>query len=572
MPKQTPAATRASIIVEYVANGLSQDEISRKYDISKFVVNDTIQQAKQGTLAKFEDISDHVEECHRLNSEMKKTGYTISDLHLGAAISRKLMKLGITPKELDHCIRALRKMTMDETEASKMLEVGIKLAAMEEKYGVLFTDLPDKMEQLLKTIDNEKEQLEQLSNEYKKEETNLMRIIQGKKQTLNRIDNIERIQKRLKAHHMTITDVDEFEKFLTQSKKMGYNLMILKELTTLAEELRNRGIDTKNGLILLETLHRLQKEGIDLDTANYLGKEFSARKLSGKTAAEWFVGQCKNGLDMKNTIRDLEIKNKTLEIACKTAEGHHDRIQKDIVHLENKKNELVIRYNAIEKKMNMCLEEAQVTIDNKIKEIIALNSEIAQKKAATQKAERALDDVKDKIAKDIDIFERALAINDFLLGNVKQLPKSVIYLMKDILTALEGEEKYNLRLSIPVMSEAIREDLIRFLVKLNKDKFVLRADYDRIIIELQKNNKLLESMVPKERLEQSRIKCEQLEEQMKEKVGIIDKQKVEIAKIQKEKTEITRNANEEVHRFEKLFNQALKLADEKDSQSLRNEH
>lgn len=336
MPKRTLAATRAQIMAERV-NGRSQDQIAEMLKISKGVVNDTIQQCVAGTLARFENISDHVEECHRLMAELKNSGHNISDMLLGAAVFRKLHELGIEPKGLDICIKAVRKMAVDDAEASKMLEMGMKLVELEEKYRVKFIEIPDIMEQSMKRIENEKKEFNELTNKRAKVETELKIITREKQEVLGKAAHVENIEKRLAGHRMKLEDVDSFELFLARSKSMGYDTASINDLTKLAEVLAKRGKDSKKGLALLDMWLALEKQGFDLDTANHLGQELAVRGLKGKAGAEWIAEQCKKGKDLKKTLLELEEQAELATMVREDAEKKCTNLEKKIERLENSK-------------------------------------------------------------------------------------------------------------------------------------------------------------------------------------------------------------------------------------------
>jgi len=489
MPKRTSAATRAQIIDEYVINGLSQDEIADKLEVSKGVVNDTIQQAINGTLPRFEDISDHVEEAHRLSAELKKSGHPISDFYLGAAILKKFSKLGVEPKEIDLCIKSIHRIATDDTQAAKMLEVGTKLAVMEEKFSVDFVELPDKMEQLLKKIESEKKQLNELSEKRAKTEEEIKRLTREKQEVIKKVAYVENIEKRLARHQMKLENVDSFEEFITQSMKMGFDLAALKVLTRLGNALAIRGKDSKSGLILIDTLLALEEQGIDINTAKSLGQELAARGLKGNTASNWLAEQCKKGLDMKKAISELEEKTELTKIDYEEATKSFVHMHTNIKETEDRKRAMESAVYTIEERLTSLQKQERETKERMEKKIDFNRKILDSIKLSASETQELMN-------KRLEELNKARAIQDILRGTAKELPESMIKDLKAIVRAHEAQFPPNKDLLDNF--RRFRREICELLLKLCPDIITPIGKHRVLSMEFESLKQSISEMVPKE--------------------------------------------------------------------------
>ena len=196
----------------------------------------------------------------------RKSGTTVQKCMSGHRTNMLLERIGIQdPEQLDSSLWELIKGTEGQIDSHQIGGLLISLAKIQQKTKVPIEQIPDRLEE-------QASQLERINNQLpltRKEVENLDAALNARKNTIERLDRFEHVEKELaKWGHKIDDDPQKLIHMLNSAKELGYSAEKLTE-----------GLDQEESLL---TRIARQKQTEQFDPLKQRSRELSSEAVKSK--------------------------------------------------------------------------------------------------------------------------------------------------------------------------------------------------------------------------------------------------------------------------------------------------
>lgn len=542
---EIPAERRMRVLKLYFA-GLPYDDIAAKAGVAKGSVVNIIEELRNGSYPAFERVLDQVDQLRELVVDLRKSGLGLSEASLGLSLFRRLRDLKVEPQEIERWIKLCRNLSSPDYPADKFVQACLRIVGLEEETGLSYEELEaggrrlrSEVERLRKQVESYREMRNRANSERKAAEDGLKRYLDEKRTTLERINYVLAVEKKLAARNISLDKVDQLADWIEKYEALGYDSPKIAELSDLNGELKRVGVSREKVNGFVKDHFALKELGFSTSQAEVLAWEMKKMKLEPKEAVEKLAHYALqfDGLEQAavKVQREVKEKERELESLCKQISLKREESTRLDETIKTKKDqstslgercaELKEEIKRHENERKMVIRETADLLGTKkegeeiLKAIARLKGQKAEVEKETKELKQKLKSVSEQHAELKDGLDAYRALRAFLASDavsVYDLERISCGLREIIEMKIKGDDKLLPRI-YRLEEYSVRKKIVERCVEMINADVIPRWLSDSRVKNFEERNRELDekvkTMVPKGDYQRLEERCRELEKQ-----------------------------------------------------------